>query len=639
MSGANFNNTDNKAVNEAGSQDLTNKTYNGVDITNEGGGGLFLANDGNYKTPAGGGDVTGPASSIDDQIAVFNGVTGTIIKDSGVKASDFLQSGDNVSELANDADYITTAEAEVALAFYRMKTAFVSKSVDYEITEDYENLEVSAIGSDVAIILPALGTFQKFTIEISCDSTDHVIIDAATNGSKINDKDEYTLVVPCDSVVINATPTGFSFERLSQVNTVIVNSLHDLPVPANVPALGYTAYTLDVNKVYDWRANLVMDYPFYVPSAGAPLGERGINVKGSRFPSGITWSGTTPLFYAEGEFALEFMNISCPNATVVDWNCTDASQSLVFQNGLYYNTKQLAEINGSLVTCSLRLVTTVNITGDGVVYNGSDAAQLNVTGGLFIEYAGNMFDVTAATDMTDVSISAGTRFNSTSVTSNAIAMGDSLAVDGAAILTGNRFNGSGHAISAPVDGAKGFLDVANNIFVNSGDALTGGATTEDLRVQSAGNIGLRSSKSIGSMIFENVYPATTQTTLITSTPVILSGAFTAGVNIERWSVIANPDDGAKFALQYDGTEDFEGFANMLVYGEESGAGSPDVDYAIYKNGVRQSPGAVIEPTGNSSAIPVRVAVTASTGDYFDFRLNRLNGSNNWQTRTAIMDIS
>ena len=27
------------------------------------------------------------------------------------------------------------------------------------------------------------------------------------------------------------------------------------------------------------------------------------------------------------------------------------------------------------------------------------------------------------------------------------------------------------------------------------------------------------------------------------------------------------------------------------------------------------------------------------GFYFDFRLNRLNGSNNWQTRTAIMDIS
>lgn len=36
--------------------------------------------DGQWATPAGGGNVTGPASSVDNQIALFNGATGTIIK-------------------------------------------------------------------------------------------------------------------------------------------------------------------------------------------------------------------------------------------------------------------------------------------------------------------------------------------------------------------------------------------------------------------------------------------------------------------------------------------------------------------------------------------------------------------------------
>lgn len=46
----------------------------------------------------GGGDVTGPASSTDDNIATFNGITGKIIQDGGVKISDLQPAGDYLTE-------------------------------------------------------------------------------------------------------------------------------------------------------------------------------------------------------------------------------------------------------------------------------------------------------------------------------------------------------------------------------------------------------------------------------------------------------------------------------------------------------------------------------------------------------------
>lgn len=74
------------------------------------------------ETGGGGdGDVVGPDSSTDNNFASFDGTTGKLIKDSGYDATDFatanqgalavsaLQPGDNVSELTNDAGYLTSA--------------------------------------------------------------------------------------------------------------------------------------------------------------------------------------------------------------------------------------------------------------------------------------------------------------------------------------------------------------------------------------------------------------------------------------------------------------------------------------------------------------------------------------------------
>jgi hypothetical protein len=74
-----------------------------------------LNNDSGYGT----GDVDGPASAVNNRLAAFDGTTGKLIKDSGSLTSDFatsaqgaladsaVQPGDNVSDLANDAGYMT----------------------------------------------------------------------------------------------------------------------------------------------------------------------------------------------------------------------------------------------------------------------------------------------------------------------------------------------------------------------------------------------------------------------------------------------------------------------------------------------------------------------------------------------------
>lgn len=82
-------------------------------------GSTYGRNNGSWTVIAGGGDVVGPASAVDNRLATFDGTTGKLIQDSGTLISDLatasqgaladsaLQSGDNVSELTNDAGYLT----------------------------------------------------------------------------------------------------------------------------------------------------------------------------------------------------------------------------------------------------------------------------------------------------------------------------------------------------------------------------------------------------------------------------------------------------------------------------------------------------------------------------------------------------
>jgi hypothetical protein len=60
----------------------------------------FLKADGTWTAPSGSGDVVGPASAVNNDIALFDGVTGKLIKDSGV----LLSSKANTADAVMDGD-------------------------------------------------------------------------------------------------------------------------------------------------------------------------------------------------------------------------------------------------------------------------------------------------------------------------------------------------------------------------------------------------------------------------------------------------------------------------------------------------------------------------------------------------------
>lgn len=67
------------------------QSVNGVVLSTSAGTGVFLRGDGTYAAPAGGsgsGDVVGPASSVADSLALFDGTTGKLLKSSSVSVTD-----------------------------------------------------------------------------------------------------------------------------------------------------------------------------------------------------------------------------------------------------------------------------------------------------------------------------------------------------------------------------------------------------------------------------------------------------------------------------------------------------------------------------------------------------------------------
>lgn len=101
-----------------------------TDITDyPGGTTTFLRADGSFATPSGGGDVTGPGSSTDGDVVLFNGTTGKIIKESstalsalallasptftGTPAAPTATAGTNTTQIATTA-FVATSFAPLA---------------------------------------------------------------------------------------------------------------------------------------------------------------------------------------------------------------------------------------------------------------------------------------------------------------------------------------------------------------------------------------------------------------------------------------------------------------------------------------------------------------------------------------------
>jgi len=70
----------------------------------------FLRDDATWDTPAGGGDVVGPAGAVDERIARFNGVTGKLLEDSGKTIADFADATHASRHKSGGADAVKLDE-------------------------------------------------------------------------------------------------------------------------------------------------------------------------------------------------------------------------------------------------------------------------------------------------------------------------------------------------------------------------------------------------------------------------------------------------------------------------------------------------------------------------------------------------
>lgn len=83
-----------------------------------------------WATPAGGGDVVGPASSVDDRIATFDGVTGKLLQDGG-KTLIQQRTHSIIIACSDETTALTTGTAKTT---FRMPYAFTLTGVRASVT-------------------------------------------------------------------------------------------------------------------------------------------------------------------------------------------------------------------------------------------------------------------------------------------------------------------------------------------------------------------------------------------------------------------------------------------------------------------------------------------------------------------------
>lgn len=161
-------------------QSLTNKTINGVVLTSAGSASEVLNAAGNYIPVSGSGDVTGPASAVDENITVFDLTTGKAIKDSGVNIS---------AVTANTAKISYTDAAAVAL-----NTAKVTNATHTGDVTGSTALTIAAGAIDIAMH-SATGTAGSNTFYRGDNTWSTVTGGILPTGAASTKTGDYTILV------------------------------------------------------------------------------------------------------------------------------------------------------------------------------------------------------------------------------------------------------------------------------------------------------------------------------------------------------------------------------------------------------------------------------------------------------------
>lgn len=176
----------------------------------------FLRSDFQWATPAGAGNVSGPGVSVNNDIVLFSGTTGTNIKDSGVLISSLL-TGNQTITLSGDA----SGSGATAIAVTNTKVNGVS--------------------------FPAAPSLHQAPVVVASGAVSYKTIPACTDvtGNHLN-YDQSTDTYSCGTTIPSITLSGDATGTGSTAITMTVPKVNGVTYPAS-PSLHSTAVTTAAN--------------------------------------------------------------------------------------------------------------------------------------------------------------------------------------------------------------------------------------------------------------------------------------------------------------------------------------------------------------------------------------------------------
>lgn len=216
MSGSNFNNTDNPAVDSDSTQSLDNKTINGVDLKTDQGSSVWLDGEGNYTSPAGAGDVVGPASAVDGNLTAFDGTSGTLIKDSGVAFSDLMDGAVyDPTSVEGDAFLLSNMNGDTDDVAEGSNLYYTEARVDANASVVANTAKVSNVTTNLSI-----GTTTATTVNINSSDGTNATLPAAIATTAAG------LLTGADKAKIDGIEAG------AEVNDDIFQNIYDRDTPS-----------------------------------------------------------------------------------------------------------------------------------------------------------------------------------------------------------------------------------------------------------------------------------------------------------------------------------------------------------------------------------------------------------------------
>lgn len=333
--------------------------------TADGASGQFLTTNGtgalSWSTPIGAGDVTGPASSTDNAIVRFNGITGKAIQNSGVIIDDSnnvtLQTEGSLRLADNDStNYVGFKAPSVVAADVTWTLPSADGSSGQVLTTDgLGGLSFTTNGSgtvtSVALALPSEITVSGSpvtsagTLTGAWASQTANYIFAAPNGS--SGTPSFRAIVAADVPTLNQNTTGNAATATSATN-VAGGEANRIVYNSAVGTTGFITAPTSANTFLEWSGSAFQ-------WSANPLGTV-TSVGGTGTVSGITLTGTVT---TSGNLTLGgALDLSSPPAI----------------GGTTANV-----ITGTIITASTKLVSPyldATSSAGGALRNSSGTAQL-----------------------------------------------------------------------------------------------------------------------------------------------------------------------------------------------------------------------------------------------------------------------